>query len=100
MKRLLALLPAALLPAAGLLLTGAAPPASAACATASVWVDRYHSTPTYVVGPDYCVAPTPFPSGGGVGDDVSDDEPEMQPGQPNGVGFWITAPSPVAAPSR
>lgn len=99
MKRLMALLGGGLLLSAGALLTSATPPARAACATASVWVDRYHSTPTYLVGPDQCVAPTPFPAGGGVGDDESDEEPWMTPGQPNGVGVWVVVPSPVTASS-
>lgn len=74
------------------------PRADAACVTASVWVDRYHTTPTYVVGPDQCVIWTPWTTAGGTGDDVQAEDPNMVPGQPNGVGYWITIPSPVLVP--
>jgi hypothetical protein len=70
------------------------PPARADCLSASVWVDREQAPTTYLLGPDYCVTPTPWGVTVDAGKDNQGGGSPFQPGDPTGGGAGVKVPTP------
>jgi hypothetical protein len=88
-----ALVAAALASPTGVAAAVTTPPAHASCVSASAWVDREHAPTTYLVGPGYCVTPTPWTTA------VEADKDQQvggfgPPGSPSGAGAQVWVPAP------